>query len=254
MFDSKKYKKFAKIQLKNRWHVPVLIILFTGLITGFLRAPSIIRETKLYNTLYENYGTELADAFESGSSLQEINPKILERLAMDDSNFLEDAMDFAVLIVTMIFSIATIHVYIKMSKSPEPVKFSTFIEGFSLWIRGILAGFLKILLLYLWSLLFFFPAVIKFYSYRFQIYLVAEYPELSITKALKISSIITKGYKFKLFVQDLSFIGWGILGCLTLGISTLYSIPYYNMTLTNSYHGLLKEAVETGKISIEDLK
>ena len=43
------------------------------------------------------------------------------------------------------------------------------------------------------------------------------------------------------------------LFCLTLGIAFIWFEPYYNMTKTNAYHGLLKEAVENGLVKQEDL-
>ena len=43
---------------------------------------------------------------------------------------------------------------------------------------------------------------------------------------------MTNGHKGKLFVLYLSYLGWGILGCLTLGIlHYLYVIPYFNAAL-----------------------
>ena len=86
------------------------------------------------------------------------------------------------------------------------------------------------------------------------LYLVAENPELSVTKALKISKEITKGHKMDLFILDLSFIGWEFLCLFTAGIGYLWLVPYINMTKTNAYHALLKEAVSSGNITVEDLK
>ena len=52
---------------------------------------------------------------------------------------------------------------------------------------------------------------------------------------------------------ELSFIGYIFLCIVTLGIAFIWFEPYYNMTKTNAYHGLLKEAVEKGLVKQEDL-
>ena len=46
--------------------------------------------------------------------------------------------------------------------------------------------------------------------------------------------------KKKLFLLDLSFIGWGILCMLTLGILGLWILPYYYMTSINAYQFIKK--------------
>ena len=84
-------------------------------------------------------------------------------------------------------------------------------------------------------------------------YIIVEYKDVSVTKAMRISMEITKGHKWDIFVMYLSFIGWDILCILTVGIGTLWLTPYKNMTYTNAYHAMLKEAIESGRITPEDL-
>ena len=85
-------------------------------------------------------------------------------------------------------------------------------------------------------------------------YLLAEYPNMKINQAMKLSMKITKGYKWDLFVMYLSFLGWMILNVLTLGLLSFYIIPYYELTLVNAYKFLKAKALETGTITEEDLK
>lgn len=84
-------------------------------------------------------------------------------------------------------------------------------------------------------------------------FLAAEYPQLSIRKAMRVSKEITKGHKADIFVTQLSFLGWAILAAIPAGIGFFWLTPYYNMTMTNVYHALLKEAVAKGTIKAEDL-
>ena len=157
------------------------------------------------------------------------------------------------MIVAAILEVAALNVYLKMSRSPEPVTFGNFIEGLNNWARATLAILWQFLWILLWSFLFIIPGIIKAFAYSQTLYIVAEYKEVSVTKAMNISKVITRGHKWDIFVMYLSFIGWDFLCIFTLGIGTLWLTPYKNMTYTNAYHAILKEAIESGKIKPEDL-
>ena len=156
-------------------------------------------------------------------------------------------------LITAVLLIAQISVYLLMSRSAEPVKLANFIEGFANWFRGILALLWQTLWIFLWSLLFIIPGIVKGFAYSQTFFLVAEFPKLSIRKAMKISMIITNGHKGDLFVMCLSFIGWEILSCFTFGIGKLWLTPYETLSFTNAYRGMLKDALTSGKITSEDL-
>ena len=64
----------------------------------------------------------------------------------------------------------------------------------------------------LWLFLFIVPGVIKAYEYSMIPYLLAENPNLSASEAFSLSKQMTTGQKADLFVLDLSFLGWIILG------------------------------------------
>lgn len=93
----------------------------------------------------------------------------------------------------------------------------------------------KDVLLFLWYLLLFIPGVIKSYAYRFVPYILAEHPELTAQEVIDKSNELTDGHKFEMFVLDLSFIGWYILGALALGVGVLFVHPYYNATYAELY-------------------
>ena len=46
------------------------------------------------------------------------------------------------------------------------------------------------------------------------------------------------GHKFDLFVLQLSFFWWYILGSITFGIAYVYVIPYINATTANFYNSI----------------
>lgn len=96
--------------------------------------------------------------------------------------------------------------------------------------------------LFLWSLLLFIPAIIKSYSYAMVPYILKDNfdrgQRVSATDAITKSRKMMKGFKLDLFILDLSFLGWFILGFLTLGIGLLWVIPYYRQTKVNFYRKL----------------
>lgn len=57
---------------------------------------------------------------------------------------------------------------------------------------------------------------------------------------LRKSKELMKGHRFEYFVLGLSFLGWEILGLLTLGILYLWLIPYIQVTTANFYNKLLE--------------
>ena len=105
--------------------------------------------------------------------------------------------------------------------------------GKSLWL-SILIAFFTIL----WSMLFYIPGIVKAYSYSMAYYVLAENPELTARQALNISKQITKGHKGELFVLDLSFIGWCLLGVITFGLAFIYVAPYMDATRANFYNSI----------------
>ena len=83
-----------------------------------------------------------------------------------------------------------------------------------------------ILFTFLWSLLFIIPGFIALYRYRFAYYILMDHPDITAKEALAYSTDLTKGYKWDLFVLDLSFLGWTMLTSLTFGILGLWISPY----------------------------
>ena len=105
-----------------------------------------------------------------------------------------------------------------------------------------LTMFFRDLYTILWSLLFIIPGIVKAYEYRMIPYLLAEDPTMTKDQAFAISKEMMTGNKWKAFVLDLSFLGWHILGLLTLGILEVFYVqPYENSTDAALYRKLLMQ-------------
>lgn len=88
----------------------------------------------------------------------------------------------------------------------------------------------------LWSMLFIIPGIYKAYCWRMVPYIVSENPTISGKEARAISTKMMDGNKWAAFVLDLSFIGWLLLGVLTLNILNLvFTNPYIYATDAELY-------------------
>ena len=85
--------------------------------------------------------------------------------------------------------------------------------------------------------------IILAYAYKMVPYLLRDYPELSAKEAMKMSREMMKGYKWDLFVLDLTFIGWFLLSILTCGIGFFWLTPYIYTAETHFYNDLKAEVV-----------
>ena len=129
--------------------------------------------------------------------------------------------------------------FFSQSMTGEP-EFRALVDGFSnnYW-HCVKTCFLRDLFVGLWSLLFVIPGVIKSYEYRMVPYLLAEHPEMSSSEVLARSKEMMDGNKWATFVLDLSFIGWALLGAITMGLVFIFwTSPYINATEAALYHRL----------------
>ena len=102
--------------------------------------------------------------------------------------------------------------------------------------------FFRDLYVFLWTLLFIIPGIIKAYEYRMIPYLLAEDPSMDRREAFRISSAMMYGQKWDTFVLDLSFLGWDILALITFGILDIFYVsPYHSMTSAALYATLKNE-------------
>ena len=106
--------------------------------------------------------------------------------------------------------------------------------------QGFCMQFFRGLFTFLWSLLFCIPGIIKAYAYSMAYFVKADHPEYGWNQCLKTSIALMKGNKWRLFVLDLSFIGWYLVGALCLGIGTLWVTPYHQAAHAQFYCGLTR--------------
>ncbi len=105
--------------------------------------------------------------------------------------------------------------------------------------------FFRDLYVFLWTLLFIIPGIIKAYEYRMVPYIIGENPQISKEEAFAQSDILMRGNKWNTLVLDLSFLGWYILNGMTLGILGIFYVnPYVNQTNAALYKKLKAMRIE----------
>ena len=270
-FDRKKYKSFALMQLKGRWKPAVIATLISIVLLSIFSVTQKQTADLSFSEMTQLTEQQLWDYVSSNP--QYSAPGII-------ISIIQTIMDF-------IIEIVLVSSFLIFSRSPDPVSIKNYFEGYNKWGRGVLCGLWRLLWLFLWGLIavpvfvifslvisfipvqltitasytiapiiFFIgciPMLIKSIEYCFAFFFVSEFPEVGIRKALRLSITIAKGHRWEIFVLDLSFVGWFLLSILTMCIGFLWILPYYYMTLTNTYHALLQDALEKGKINPEDL-
>ncbi|HIZ23793.1 MAG TPA: DUF975 family protein [Candidatus Blautia faecigallinarum] len=112
------------------------------------------------------------------------------------------------------------------------------------WLKASWIMFVKYLYYSFWCLTIVGIAV-KRYSYFLVPYIAAENPDMTARQALTLSIKMMDGHKWECFVFELSFLGWEILGGLTMGVSNvLFTNPYKIAVFTRYYAQLREEAIE----------
>ena len=106
------------------------------------------------------------------------------------------------------------------------------------WSDALVLGLLQSLFTFLWSLLFIIPGIVKSYSYALASYIQQDSENKNWEFCIQKSMRMMQGRKMQLFLLDLSFIGWYLLGLLCFGIGVLFVYPYHQMARANFYEAL----------------
>lgn len=121
-------------------------------------------------------------------------------------------------LITLITWVPMIPSYVFDLTAPETLSTANYlIISELLSMAGLFVGFLITLPLY------------------FVFWIYAEDPDIDTRDAFRRSISLTRGIRWRLILMELSFIGWMLLGALSLGIGLLWIMPYMEQSFTNIY-------------------
>lgn len=146
--------------------------------------------------------------------------------------------------------------YLNSSRQDLPADINDLFLGYKRFWQVLGTMLLMVLAVMAGFILFIVPGVILCFAYAMVPFVLHDYPELSCTEVLAKSRMMMKGHKWELFVLGLSFIGWMILGALTLFIGYLWLVPYLGMTEVKFYEKIRAEyeLVLDGDAPVEDVE
>lgn len=143
--------------------------------------------------------------------------------------------------------------------------FSSFTDNYGRTVGGM---FTTVGVVFLWSLLFIIPGIVKWMEYSMVRFILSDNPALSGTRAREISRRMTQGEKGAVFVLYLSFLGWyflagivltmfewwlwpvsGVISCAT----TALIAAYQEATFAELYIFMRDRAIRTGAVTAEEL-
>lgn len=245
MINRKELKALSKEQLKGQWTTVVLITLLFGVIEFLLSRLTTSFEfsillsicsflitvalsifgTNLYLKLTRGVKVKFNDMFVSGSTfLKCVGVKLLQIL------MLIPVMIISILVVT--FLLVGIAASVGLTQDfIIPSSIETFVTSFNF------AYFFKFSMLFLLIMLIvFIPIMILgFYMYP-SLILICEDDSRGVGECIGTSFGLMHGNLWNYIVLQLSYLGWVILGILTLGIGYLWLIPYMNTVNMNFFN------------------
>jgi len=248
MWSRESIKNYAKDFLRKHYWKAFLVCLIASLLSGSSGSNSSNSSRRNNDNYYYNeYNT--MDEFDDMETFELDNPAfnfITKRIPRSPLFFITGGV-FWIMAIIFVIVLVTIGYAIEVGKNRFFLRgfegdvsigklFSTF-NSMEYW--GIIkTQFLRGLYNLLWTLLFIIPGIIKSYEYKFVPYILSEEPNLSSNEVITRSREMTDGHKMDMFVLDLSFLGWYILGGLLFGIGVFFVNPYVEATYARLYNVL----------------
>ena len=155
--------------------------------------------------------------------------------AMDGAGRKFEALSFLSIFIFSPLAYGYNVAFLGFKRTGEDVKIESLFDGFKDYGRVFLTSLLQSIYTVLWTLLLIVPGIIKGISYSQTFFVLKDNPELKNNAAIERSMAMMEGHKMEYFCLMLSFIGWMLLGILTLGIGLLWVSPYMATTMAHFY-------------------
>ncbi|ANC78884.1 hypothetical protein ABE65_019595 [Fictibacillus phosphorivorans] len=214
---NKEIKQQARLQLKGQWGTAAF---FTLLFSSIFYLIPLIIEVNL-----------------SGGWSAWLNQPADELNGPTTSTFI-------ITLVLLPLYIGYLWTFLSLIRTGEKINVSSLFQAFSeisTYIKILGTYLVMMVYLILWSLLLLIPGIIKAFSYSQTYFVLKDHPDIGINAAIKKSRKLMDGYKWKFFVLQLSFLGWGILCILSLGIGFFWLAPYMSASYAAFYNNLVNK-------------
>lgn len=218
----------------------------------------VVEDLKIRKQNLNDTELKIVNAIESYLDSMTKSQKFIFKISDAIKSFIVDKEALGIVLVVMsIFSIAfsifianplivALRRYFIMARKKQNTKINVVLDIFKKesWLSITITMLLKDIFIILWFLTII-GGFIKMYEYAMIPYIIGDKTNIKWKEAFNISKQMMKGNKWKLFVLDLSFIGWEILSLFTFGLlNILYVNPYKIATNVELYEVLKKKAIE----------
>ena len=215
-------RRQARDNLRGHWGQSILAAIVAGLLSGGITSSG---------------GSSGGSA---GSSSSSLDPEAFQYLPTEVMHVATTILGVVGILVIVGFIIGgTVQlgysVYLLKQYHRQETSIGDLFSQFFRFGTGFAQQFLVGLYTFLWSLLFVIPGIVKAFSYAMTPFILADDPNLTASKAITRSRELMDGHKWELFVLNLTFIGWEILGALCFGIGLLWVTPYKNAAYAAFY-------------------
>jgi uncharacterized membrane protein len=153
------------------------------------------------------------------------------------SHSMEIAADIMSYLIAGVIALGSAIFFLGIARKQNPPVTAIY-QGFNFPVKAFVLYILTVIFTLLWSLLLVIPGIIAAYRYSMAYYILADNPEISALDAIRRSKEMMVGNKWRLFVLQLTFIGWFLLCIVTLGIGALWLGPYMTVTMAHFYDEL----------------
>jgi uncharacterized membrane protein len=241
---ARQLRREAAISLRGKWFVAIIASFIASLLGGMISSSSPVGFS--VQVPAPELGTPGTGTPGTGS------PEDVEMMLTILSSLLAVMTIMAIIgiIFTVIYYVigsavrvgyASFNINIVDGNKP---RLANLFEHFNAWGPSIIANVLTEVFTFLWSLLFVIPGIVASLSYAMVPFILSEDPNLTAMEAIVDSKAMMQGNKWRLFCLNLSFIGWYLLGVVTLGISNIWVIPYHQATLAAFYRDICPKKPE----------
>ena len=239
MTDRKELKRTAKERIRAvRPRAAVVALIFLLVLSAIIFLDFRITAGRMDWRAMEQKSEELSARVESWEDIQtyygELNQWMMENQTElnGPGKFLTMALEILAVIWLAGFPLYSLRVY-RQEKADQGSLF----DGFAIFFKIYFLDFLQRFLLGLAFMLLVIPGIVLSYALRQSRFVLFDHPEWPVGRCMLESARLMRGNKWKLFVLDLSFLGWGLLSLFPPVL--LYTLPLINVTTAGFYDSLV---------------
>lgn len=231
-------KQRAKNCLRKYYWKAFFVCLLAGILGGAAGTENSGINFTVNLTKQTVTGESISNGF--AEAVSEVNPGMLLAMMSMFSVIMVIAWLVALLWGTFVGNVVRIgscRFFLESRETMEATGIGKLFYGFEKgqYLNVVKVMFMRGLYVFLWSLLFIIPGIVKAYQYAMVPYILADDPTMDYRDVLNMSKDMMQGYKWNYFVLEISFAGWYLLGMLLCGLGGVFVNPYMQATATEFY-------------------